>query len=79
MDTISKVNQLSLQQGLGSKNAFVIKLSSSKFDNFAASDLLAKIESWAAANLMMSDKDIPILIVDMENVESYMLFLFFCV
>ena len=68
MDTISKVSQLSLQQGLGSKNAFVIKLSNSKFDHFAASELLAKIESWVAANMMMSNKDVPILIVDMEHV-----------
>jgi anti-anti-sigma factor len=68
MDTISKVSQLSLQQGLGSRNAFVIKLSNSKFDHFAASDLLAKIESWVAANMMMSSQDVPILIVDMENI-----------
>ncbi|OIP69686.1 MAG: hypothetical protein AUK48_14325 [Oscillatoriales cyanobacterium CG2_30_44_21] len=69
MDTITKVNQVSFHPSLGQKQAFTIKLSSSKFDNFAGSDLLAKIESWVSASLLMSKQDLPVLIIDMENVD----------
>jgi anti-anti-sigma factor len=69
MDTITKVNQLSFAQGFGSKSAFIIKLTDSKFDNFAGTKLLAKVESWVAANALLNDNDLPQLIVDMENVE----------
>ena len=69
MDTITKINQSSFRHGLDSNPAFVIKLTNSKFDSFAGSDLLAKVESWVSANMMMNNKEIPVLIVDMENVE----------
>ena len=69
MDTITKVNQLSFTQGFGSKSAFIIKLTDSKFDNIAGSKLLAKVESWVAANAMINDKNLPELVVDMENVD----------
>jgi anti-anti-sigma factor len=69
MDTITKVNQLSLSQDLSSTPTFIIKLASSKFDNLAGSELFTKVESWVSANMMMNDKQVPILIVDMENVE----------
>ncbi len=69
MDTITKINQSSFRHGLDRNPAFVIKLASSKFDNFAGSELLAKVESWVSANMMMNNKEIPVLIVDMENVE----------
>ena len=69
MDTITQVNQLSLNQGLTSEINFTIKLTSSKFDNLAGSELLAKVESWVSANVMMNDKEVPVLMVDMENVE----------
>lgn len=69
MDTITKVNQVSFHPSLGQKQVFTIKLSGSKFDNFAGSELLAKIESWVSASLMMSKQDLPLLIIDMENVD----------
>ena len=69
MDTITKVDQLSIHQGSNIEPTFIIKLTNSKFDNFAGSELLAKVESWVSANVMMNNKETPILIVDMENVE----------
>ena len=69
MDTITKVNQLSSDQGLNSESAFTIKLTNSKFDSIAGSELLGKVESWVSANVMMNNKEVPVLIVDMENVE----------
>lgn len=69
MDTITQINQLSFRHGLSSEQAFTIKLASDKFDNVTGSDLLAKVESWIAANVMMSNKEVPALVVDMENVE----------
>ncbi|WP_201324638.1 STAS domain-containing protein [Pseudanabaena sp. lw0831] len=69
MDTITKVNQLSFHQGLNSESAFTIKLTNSKFDSLAGSELLGKVESWVSANVMMNNKEVPVLIVDMENVE----------
>lgn len=69
MDIITKVNQLSFRTSLSDKQAFVIKLTGSKFDKFAGLELLGKIESWVSANLMMNQKDVPVLIIDMQNVE----------
>jgi anti-anti-sigma factor len=69
MDTITKVNQLSFDQGLHSESAFTIQLTNIKFDNIAGSELLGKVESWISANVMMNNKEVPVLIVDMENVE----------
>ncbi len=69
MNTITQINQLSFRHGLSSEQAFTIKLASDKFDNVTGSDLLAKVESWIAANVMMSNKEVPSLVVDMENVE----------
>ncbi len=69
MDTITKVNQPSFDQGLNSESAFTIKLTNSKFDSLAGSELFSKVESWVAANVMMNSKEVPVLIVDMENVE----------
>ncbi len=69
MDTITKVSQLSFSQGLSSESAFTIKLTNSKFDSIAGSELLSKVESWVSANAMMNNKEVPVLMVDMENVE----------
>lgn len=69
MDTITKVNQLSFHQGSNSESAFTIKLTNSKFDHLAGSELFGKVESWISANVMMNNKKVPVLIVDMENVE----------
>jgi anti-anti-sigma factor len=69
MDTITKVNQLSFHQGLNSEPAFTIKLTDSQFDSIAGAELLGKVESWVSSNVMMNDKEVPVLIVDMENVE----------
>jgi len=69
MDTITKVNQLSFPQGLNSETAFTIKLTNSKFDSLAGLELFGKVESWVSANVMMNNKNVPVLIVDMENVE----------
>jgi anti-anti-sigma factor len=69
MDTITKVNQLSLDQGSNSESAFTIKLTSSKFDSLAGSELFGKVESWVSANVMMNNKEVPVLMVDMEKVE----------
>jgi anti-anti-sigma factor len=69
MDTITKVNQLSLDQGLNSESAFTIKLTNSKFDSLAGSELFGKVESWVSANVMMNNKEVPVLMVDMEKVE----------
>jgi len=69
MDTITKVNQLSFSQGLNSEPTFTIKLTNSKFDSLAGSELFSKVESWVSANVMMNNKEVPVLIVDMENVE----------
>jgi anti-anti-sigma factor len=69
MDTITKVNQLSFHQGVNSESAFTVKLTNSKFDIVAGSELLGKVESWVSANVMMNNKEVPVLIVDMENVE----------
>jgi anti-anti-sigma factor len=69
MDTITKVNQLSFDQGLNSEPTFIIKLTNSRFDNLAGSELFGKVESWVASNVMMNNKQVPVLIVDMENVE----------
>jgi len=69
MDTITKVNQVSFHPSLGQRQVFVIKLTNSKFDNFAGSELLLKIESWVSANVMMNNQDVPMLIIDMENVD----------
>ena len=68
MDTITQTNQLSFRRSLSSEQAFTIKLASDKFDNVIGSELLAKVESWIAANLMMSKKEVPALLLDMENV-----------
>jgi anti-anti-sigma factor len=69
MDAITKVNQLSFYQGLNSESAFTIRITQSKFDGFAGSDLFNKVESWVAANAMMNNQSVPALIVDMVNVE----------
>jgi anti-anti-sigma factor len=69
MDTITKVNHLSFGQGLNTESTFIIKLTNSKFDSLAGSDLLGKIQSWISANMMMNNKNVPALIIDMENVE----------
>jgi len=69
MDTITRVNQLSLHQGLNSNSAFTIRIANSKFDKFAGSELLTKVESWVSANLMMNKQEVPALIVDMADVE----------
>ena len=69
MDTITKIDQLSFRQGLNITPTFVVKLTNSKFDNVAGSELLAKVESWISANMMMNNKEIPVLIVDMGNVD----------
>ena len=69
MDTITKVNHLSFGQGLNNESTFMIKLASGKLDSITGSDLLGKIQSWISANMMMNNKNVPALIVDMENVE----------
>ena len=69
MDTVIKVSQLSFRQGFNNSSSFIIKLVDSKFDSLAGSELLSKVEAWVTANLMMNDKEVPTLIVDMENVE----------
>lgn len=69
MDTITKTNQLSLRQGLISEPAFIIKLTDSNFGMIEGTDLLSRIESWISANMMMNNKDVPLLIVNMENVD----------
>ena len=69
MDTITKTNQLSLSQGLISEPAFIIKLTDSNFGMVEGADLLNRIESWISANRMMNKKDVPLLIVNMENVD----------
>lgn len=69
MDTITKIDQLSFRQGLNVTPSFVVKLTNSKFDNAAGSELLAKVESWISANMMMNNKEVPVLIVDMVNVD----------
>ncbi|MDX2255354.1 MAG: STAS domain-containing protein [Pseudanabaenaceae cyanobacterium bins.39] len=69
MDTITKVNHVSFSQDLGSKSAFSIKLTDNKLDGVSGAKLLSKIESWVAANVMMNEKSLPVLIIDMENVE----------
>jgi anti-anti-sigma factor len=69
MDTFTKVNQLSFPQDLNRESTFTIRMADSKFDNLAGSDLLGKIESWVAANVMMNTKPVPALIIDMVNVE----------
>jgi len=69
MDTITKINQLSLHQGLISESAFIVKLTNSEFGIVEGSELLNRIESWLSANMMMSNKDVPLLIVNMENVD----------
>jgi anti-anti-sigma factor len=69
MDTITKVNHLSFSQDLGGKNAFSIKLTDKKLDDVSGAKLLGKVESWVAANVMMNEKSLPVLIIDMENVE----------
>ena len=68
MEAITQINQLSFRQDLSNDQAFIIKLAGNKFDSILGSDLLAKVESWVMANSMMSSKEIPTLIVDMENV-----------
>jgi anti-sigma B factor antagonist len=60
---------LSFHQGLSNDQTCIVKLTNSKFDSIAGSELLAKVESWISANVMMNSKEIPALIVDMENVE----------
>ncbi len=69
MDTVTEVSQLSFRQGSNSSSSFIIKLVDSKFDSLAGSELLSKVEAWVTANLMMNDRAVPTLIVDMENVE----------
>jgi anti-anti-sigma factor len=69
MESITQVNQLSFHQNLGNDQAFIIKLAGNKLDNAVGSDLFGKVETWIMANSMMSSKEIPTLIVDMENVE----------
>ena len=69
MDTVTKVSQLSFRQGINNSSSFVIKLVDSKFDNLAGSELLSKVEAWVTANMMMNDKAVPTLVIDMENVE----------
>ena len=69
MDTITRTSQLSFRQGLSNDQTFIIKLTDSKVDSLAGSELLAKVESWISANVMMNSREIPALIVDMENVE----------
>ena len=69
MDTITKIDQLSFRQGFNISPTFVIKLTNSRFDNVAGSELLGKVESWISANVMMNNKEVPVLIVDMENVD----------
>lgn len=69
MDAITKVNQLSIHQGLNTESAFTIRITQSKFDGFAGSELFSKVESWVAANVMMNKQEVPALIVDMVNVE----------
>lgn len=69
MNTITKTNNLSLDQSETSNSTFVIKLTNSKFDNLSGVELFNKVESWVAANMMMNNKEVPTLIVDMENVE----------
>lgn len=69
MDTITKVDQSYSRQGLKSDLTFTMKLTNSKFDSFAGSELLFKIESWISGNLLMNSKEVPILIVDLGNVE----------
>ena len=67
MDTITKANQLS--QGLISESAFIIKLTHSKFGITEGVDLLTRIEAWISANMMINNKAVPLLIVNMENVD----------
>ncbi len=69
MDTITKVAQSSFRQGLSDEPTFMIKLTNSKFDNLAGSELLTKVQSWIVTNLMINNQSVPTLIVDMENVE----------
>ena len=69
MDTITKINQLSFHQDSITESIFVIKITNSKFDSIAGSELLSKVESWVSANAMMNNKEVPVLMVDMENVE----------
>ena len=69
MDTITKVAQSSSRQGLSDESTFIIKLTNSKFDSLAGSELLTKVESWIVTNLMVNNQAVPTLIVDMENVE----------
>jgi len=69
MDTITKVNQLSFRQDSGNESTFIIKLTNSKFDSIAGSELFGKVEAWVSANIMMNNKQVSDLIVDMENVE----------
>ena len=69
MDTITKTNQLSLSQGLISEPGFIIKLNDSNFGVIEGAELLNRIESWISANMMMNNKDVPLLIVNMENVD----------
>ena len=69
MDTITKTNQLALSQGLISEPTFIIKLTDSSFGMVEGEELVNRIESWISANIMINNKDVPLLIVNMENVD----------
>jgi anti-anti-sigma factor len=69
MNTITKTNQLALSQGLVSETAFIIKLSESSFGMVEGESLFNRVESWISTNMMRNNKDVPLLIVNMENVD----------
>ncbi len=69
MDTITKTNQLALNQGLISESAFIFKLTENSFGVVEGAELLNRVESWISANMMMNNRDVPLLIVNMENVD----------
>ncbi len=48
---------------------FSLHLDIKALDFTAGSDLLTKVESWIAANRMMSDKRVPSIMLDMQQIE----------
>ncbi|CAN1211750.1 hypothetical protein TUMEXPCC7403_16215 [Tumidithrix helvetica PCC 7403] len=69
MKIVSGLDSATFRRVFTDSQAFAIRLSCSKFNKAEGVELLRKIESWASVNAMVNTQKMPLLTVDMQEVD----------
>ena len=69
MKIISSPESATFQKVFIDRQAFSLRLSFSKLNCEAGLDLLNKIESWVAANSLVNSNSMPLLVLDLQDVD----------